>query len=198
MSMSADWNEKWRLIRFRRRKERLRFADEVRLVPKWLWIAMALLLLVGEIVAYLLCIKNFPEPWPIVLEYGEKTGAVLTLLIGFAIWLVLSTVVLLTGYVYRDAQRRGMNATLWTFLVILMLPAYLATGFILYFFAREPLPYHCPKCGTMVSARFNFCPGCKYSLHPACPHCQREVGDMDKFCAHCGNDLVPQHALERV
>src|SRR5581483_12282114 len=159
MSMSADWNEKWRLIRFRRRKERLRFADEVRLVPKWLWIAMALLLLVGEIVAYLLCIKNFPEPWPIVLEYGEKTGAVLTLLIGFAIWLVLSTVVLLTGYVYRDAQRRGMNATLWTFLVILMLPAYLATGFILYFFAREPLPYHCPKCGTMVSARFNFCPG---------------------------------------
>jgi hypothetical protein len=196
--MGADWNEKWRLIRFRRRKERLRFSDEIRLVPKPLFAIMAVLLLVGELVAYLLCVKNFPEPWPIVMEYGDKAGAVLTLLIGFGIWLVLAPVVLLTGYVYRDAQRRGMNPMLWVFLVLLMLPAYLATGFVLYFVTREPLPYHCPKCGTMVSARFNYCPGCKYSLHPACSYCQREVGDMDKFCAHCGKDLEPHAALERV
>jgi hypothetical protein len=35
---------------------------------------------------------------------------------------------------------------------------YLAIGFILYFAAREPLPYYCPKCGMLVNARFNFGP----------------------------------------
>src|SRR5262249_31449449 len=103
--------------------------------------------------------------------------------------ILLAIIVFLTGYVYVDAKRRGMNAGLWTFLVLILLPAYVALGFILYFTAREPLPFHCPKCGTMVSARFNFCPGCKYALHRTCTHCQGEVGDMDKFCARCGTDL---------
>ena len=198
MSMSADWNEKWRLIRFRRRKERLRFSQEIRLVPKSLFAIMALLLVIGELVVFSTCVHDLPEPWPIVLQFGNKTGLALALLIGFGVWIVLTTIVLLTGYVYRDAQRRGMNAMLWVFLVLLLLPGYIFTGFVLYFVAREPLPYHCPRCGTSVSARFNYCPGCKYSLHPACPHCQREVGDMDKFCAHCGHDLEPHPALERV
>ena len=42
------------------------------------------------------------------------------------IWIVLATVVFLTAYVYRDARRRGMNAALWTFIVLMMLPAYFA------------------------------------------------------------------------
>src|SRR5262249_10534931 len=95
------------------------------------------------------------------------------------------------GYVYRDARRRGMNAVLWTLLVIILLPAWLLLGFVIYFLVREPLPYHCTQCGAMVSARFNYCPNCKYHLRPACSHCQREVGEFDPYCPHCGNDITP-------
>jgi len=41
-----------------------------------------------------------------------------------------------------------------------------------------------------VNARFNFCPNCKCNLHPACPQCQREVSDTDKFCPYCATDLA--------
>jgi RNA polymerase subunit RPABC4/transcription elongation factor Spt4 len=93
------------------------------------------------------------------------------------------------GYVNRDAKRRNMNSTLWTLLVIVLFPAYLAIGFIIYFLVREPLPYTCPQCPATVNARFNFCPNCKYNLRPACPQCQREVFDDDKFCPYCATEL---------
>ena len=51
------------------------------------------------------------------------------------------------AYVNRDAKRRGMSSALWTFLVIVLTPAYFAIGFILYFLMRQPLPYACPQCG---------------------------------------------------
>src|SRR4029077_12237141 len=63
-------------------------------------------------------------------------------------------------------------------------------GFILYFQVREPLPYPCPRCSTMVGARFNFCPNCKCNLHPSCPNCKREVAETDKFCPYCAQDLT--------
>jgi hypothetical protein len=187
---SSSWNERKRLIRFRRRTEHLRLSQEIKLVPRFLVATMLAILVLGEGIALTLCYHNIPETWEPVLEFGRNAGTALVAAIGLGMWLVLTTVVLLTGYVYADAKRRGMNAGLWTFLVIVMLPAYIALGFILYFTAREPLPFHCPKCGTMVSARFNYCPGCKYCLHPTCTHCQAEVGDTDRFCPRCGNDLA--------
>ena len=195
-NVSGSWNERLRLIRFRRKKEHLRFSEEIKLVPRGLLVAMVLLLVLGELVSLTLCWHNFPEPWPVVQEYGDKAGMVLVVAIGLGIWTVLAGIFVLCGYVYCDAKRRGMNAALWLFLVIIMLPAYLAMGFVLYFTAREPLPYHCPNCGSMVSARFNYCPGCKYVLHPTCAQCQQEVGEMDKYCPHCGNDLAPARTLE--
>jgi zinc-ribbon domain len=186
----GSWNEKKRLIRFRRRTEHLRFSEEIKLVPRSLVMTMIAILVLGEGIALWLCAHNIPEPWDPVVQFGMDAGLAAVAGIALTIWIVLATVVLLTGYVYVDAKRRGMNAGLWTFLVIVMLPAYIALGFIVYFTAREPLPFHCPKCGWLVSARFNYCPGCKYCLHPTCTHCQAEVGDMDKFCPRCGNDLA--------
>src|ERR1700751_2308475 len=92
-----------------------------------------------------------------------------------------------------------MNSTLWTLLVILLFPAYFAIGFIVYFLMREPLPYPCPRCGSTVGARFNFCPNCKCNLRPACPNCKREVVETDKFCPYCAQDLragKPSEAAE--
>jgi hypothetical protein len=82
-----------------------------------------------------------------------------------------------------------MSAGLWTFLVIVLSPAYFAIGFILYFLMRTPLPYACPQCGKMVGARFNYCPNCKCNLHPSCPQCKQEVAEDDKYCPNCAYDL---------
>ena len=82
----------------------------------------------------------------------------------------------------RDAKRRGMNSTLWTVLVLILLPAYFVTGFIIYFLLREPLPYKCSRCNAVVSARFNYCPECKFNLRPSCPSCRREVRLGDRYC----------------
>jgi hypothetical protein len=187
---ASSWSERKRLIRFRRRTEHLRFSEEIKLVPRALVFLMAAILVLGEAIALTLCYHDIPEPWPPVMEFGPKLGLLLVAGIGLGIWVVLAATVFLIGYVNADARRRGMHAGLWTLLVIMLLPGYIALGFIFYFAAREPLPYHCPKCGTTVSARFNYCPGCKYALHPTCTHCQAEVADMDKFCPRCGTDLV--------
>ena len=44
--MSDAWNERLRLIRFRRKRERTRFRDELRIIPKWLvWTCISLYIL---------------------------------------------------------------------------------------------------------------------------------------------------------
>ena len=80
-------------------------------------------------------------------------------------------------------------AGLWMLLILVLSPAYLAIGFLLYFFMREPLPYACPQCAATVGARFNYCPNCKANLHPACPQCKQAVAEIDKFCPNCACDL---------
>jgi hypothetical protein len=96
----------------------------------------------------------------------------------------------MTGYVNKDAKRRGMSSALWTLVVLVFVPGYLVLGFIIYLLMREPLPYQCPQCAATVGARFNFCPNCKCNLHPSCPNCKHEVGEADKYCAYCGQDLA--------
>jgi hypothetical protein len=124
------------------------------------------------------------------VDFGPKYGTLAVMGIALAMSIPIACVLLLIGYVNRDAARRGMNSMLWTVFVIVLLPAFLLTGFIVYFLVREPLPYYCPKCGGVVTARYNFCPSCKYLLHPTCAVCKHEIGDHDRYCAHCGNDVV--------
>jgi hypothetical protein len=120
-------------------------------------------------------------------------GGVVTL-----VSICVATFVFLTAYVNRDAARRGMNAALWTILILVFLPTWGLIGLIIYFLMREPLPYPCPQCNSTVTARFNFCPNCKCNLHPSCPQCKQEVAELDKFCPFCGNDLKAGGGLERM
>jgi RNA polymerase subunit RPABC4/transcription elongation factor Spt4 len=188
--VSEPFSEKLRRIRFRMKKETFRFSDEIRLVPRWLvaWVVLLYVVaLVTSITLNLYGITNNGEPWP--PGYPLAQGALIMAGIVTAIAIPVACVLLLIGYVNRDAKRRGMNSTLWTLLVITLVPAYLATGFIIYFLVREPLPYDCPHCGSLVSARFNYCPNCAYNLHPTCPRCRREVNYTDRFCPYCGYTL---------
>src|SRR5215510_543574 len=50
--VSSSFNERMRLIRVRRKKERFRFWSEFRIIPRWLVVAVFLLFLLAEVIAY--------------------------------------------------------------------------------------------------------------------------------------------------
>jgi RNA polymerase subunit RPABC4/transcription elongation factor Spt4 len=196
---SNSFNERMRLIRFRRKRENLRFWDEFKLVPRWLVAVVILLFILAQVIAYIVNtqgLTNNGEIFPPELKNNPAMASLALAGIITSVALILGASLFLFGYVNRDAKRRGMNSTLWTLLVILLFPAYFALGFIIYFLMREPLPYPCPQCGNTVGARFNFCPSCKCNLYPACPQCKREVVETDKFCPYCGNDLKAAASTE--
>jgi len=194
--MSDMWNERMRLIRFRRKRERTRFRDELRIIPKWLvWTCIAVTAL-GVIVGIGVNLAEFHFGGPVFPgDESLRNNPMLSCVgLGAAILagaLVFSAFLFVLGYVYRDAKRRGMNAGLWTLLVLLLSGPYVFIGLIVYLLIRDPLPYTCPQCSSIVSARFIFCPNCKSNLRPACPQCQREVADTDKFCPYCAAQLTP-------
>ena len=192
--IKSSFSEKMRLIRFRRKKERLRFWQEFKLVPRWLVWTVVVLFLIAQIIGQTVLhfqLTNHQEVFGPELDGdpGAAGAALFGIIAGAS--LVFAIMVFLVGYVNKDAKRRGMHSALWTFLVLVLMPGYLVLGFIIYLLMREPLPYDCPQCGAKVDARFNFCPNCKCNLHPACPQCKREVAETDKFCAYCGYDLEP-------
>jgi len=196
---SNSFNERMRLIRFRRKRENLRFWDEFKLVPRWLVAVVILLFILAQVIAYIVNTRGLAgngQIFPPELKNNPALASLALAGIITAVALVLAPFLFLFGYVNRDAKRRNMNSTLWTLLVIVLFPAYLAVGFIIYFLMREPLPYPCPQCGNSVGARFNFCPNCKCNLFPSCPQCKREVAESDKFCPNCGNDLKATASAE--
>lgn len=192
--LKSSFNEKMRLIRFRRKKENLRFWQEFKLVPRWLiWTVVVLYIIaqiIGQSVLHYQLVNHVDVFGPEIDNDPGVAGAALFGIIT-GVSLVFALMVFLVAYVNKDAKRRGMHSALWTFLIIVLMPGYLILGFIIYLLMREPLPFNCPQCSTTVGARFNFCPNCKCNLHPACPQCKREVAETDKFCAFCGQDLQP-------
>ena len=197
--MADTYSARKRLMRVRRQKEKLSFSSELRVVPKRFWILMGTLFVIAQLVAFFV---NFREmrlgqgAFPPELRDTPALAYLAVAGIVTLVSLVITTILAWITYVNRDAKRRGMNYTLWTILVILLLPAWGIIGFVVYFLMREPLPYPCPQCEKPVSARFNFCPNCKCNLHPTCPQCKREVGETDRFCANCSYDLSETTAAE--
>jgi Double zinc ribbon len=202
-TMSDSFNERMRMIRFRRKRERTRFRDELRIIPRWLFWTCVALWLIAIVIGVSANVYNmrhnqsyFP-PDPEWLSYPiAACFALAGVITAGAIF--LSAFLFMLGYVYKDAQRRGMHPVLWTLLVLILSPAYGIIGLIIYLLVREPLPFPCPQCSATVSARYNFCPSCKYNLHPSCPQCRREITANDKFCPQCGTDLahLPQPSSE--
>jgi Double zinc ribbon len=192
--IAESFSERKRLNQLRKRKENLRFWNELRIIPRWLFVLMAMLYVLALVIALTVNMAqshnpNGNEMFPPELRDNPALAQLaLSGLITLAS-LCFAFFIFMIAYVNRDASRRGMNSALWTLMVIIFLPTWGLIGLVVYLLMREPLPYPCPECATTVNARFNFCPNCKCNLHPACPQCKREVGELDKFCPHCGNDL---------
>jgi hypothetical protein len=94
--------------------------------------------------------------------------------------------VLLVGYVFGDARRRGMDHVLWTLLAA-FIPA--GVGIILYFMLREPVPVPCPLCGTPATKGHAFCSACGVAVRTACPQCRQPVEPGWSHCTRCGTSL---------
>lgn len=77
--------------------------------------------------------------------------------LGLFVGSVVAVWLLGVGYVYVDAQRRGMPQVVWVFVVILI-PNCL--GFLLYFALRRPMLALCATCGKTVAYGQPFCSWC--------------------------------------
>jgi|SRR5208282_966080 len=153
--------------------------EEIRLIPKAM-VGVAVLVFVG-MQALLICVAFRHDPHAPPMAVQE--------LIATLAGSVLAMVMLLVGYVNRDAKRRGMNYVLWTVLVLLIPNG---IGYVIYFVVRQPIWSACPQCGATVNPSFNFCPKCKFNLHPACPQCHRTIEAGATFCPYCSADLKGQ------
>jgi hypothetical protein len=169
-----------------RATEKAPFRDELRLVPRWLVTLVLVLYVVALAVAELVNLaaaRGVISGGMFAPELGLGfSGLVLAGLVTLGA-VFLGALILLYGYIYADAKRRGMSPGLW--LIVSIIVPYLV-GVIIYFIVREPLPFNCPQCAARVTAQFNFCPRCQHNLRPNCPACRREIGSTDRFCRHCG------------
>ena len=90
-------------------------------------------------------------------------------------------------YVYRDANKRGMNGVLWM-LVAILAPTFI--GLIIYLLVRSNYSdMNCPACGTRITETFMVCPNCGTKLRPTCPGCATPVQPEWKVCPQCANPL---------
>jgi RNA polymerase subunit RPABC4/transcription elongation factor Spt4 len=152
-----------------------RFMDEVRIISPWAYVVVGLAFLAAmAAVVYATVSGHPPFPWPATVALAIFGGA------------IVGCYVLLIGYVYRDAGRRGMSPVAWTLLAICVPNA---LGIVLYFVLRKPRIAACPQCGNPLQPGFNFCPSCNHKLSPSCPECQRVVGANDTYCPYCGTSL---------
>jgi len=97
-------------------------------------------------------------------------------------------------WVYRDAERRGMNGLLWALLVLIGN----IIGLLIYLIVRsDSIPslkaghttQACPSCQKEVDSAFVFCPYCAARLQTVCPECGKPTEENWKACPHCGKKL---------
>jgi len=158
-----------------------RFGDGLRIIPRTAKIIAAVLYLGFANLMLFVLLPTDPEmsKWP--LE-GK-------LLFSYGIFLLVVAWIMLVGYVYADAKRRGMRHVMWTWLAALIPNG---IGIILYFLLRDPLPRPCAGCSTVVKAGYTFCPHCGAPMQPTCPQCGKAVEAGWTHCPHCGAALPSQ------
>lgn len=97
-------------------------------------------------------------------------------------------------WVYRDAERRGMNGVLWALLVFIGN----LIGLLIYLIVRSNnIPADkgvtasqiCPSCQIPLSPQYVFCPNCGTRLQSVCSKCQKPVDKDWQVCPHCGEKL---------
>ena len=125
--------------------------------------------------------------WP--YKFFTVTSLSILSLALFIIWIMVIV------WVYRDAERRGMNGVLWALLVFIGN----LIGLLIYLIVHTdsvpaskspPTISTCPNCQEPVSSIFIFCPNCGTRLQAVCPKCRKPVERNWRVCPHCGEKLT--------
>ena len=157
------------------------FNKQLRMIPRIAWILAVVAYLCLSILLFTVAVPGD--------RHIREWNPIGQILFAFGISLFMLVFVLLVGYVYGDAKRRGMPYVMWT-LLALFIPD--GIGIILYFILRKPMPKPCPGCSQDVPSGFVFCPHCGTSLQPTCPSCGHAVERGWANCPHCGTKLPSQ------
>jgi double zinc ribbon protein len=160
-----------------------RFRDELRVIPRPAWIIGIVAYLAAATVMFTCAVSRDPQmsKWPLAGQIAFCYGFLL----------LFYAAILLVGYVYGDAKRRGMRYVMWTWLALLIPDG---IGIILYFILRAALLKPCPGCAVPLKSGFVFCPHCGTALQPRCPHCGQGVDPAWANCPQCGTKLPAQPA----
>jgi hypothetical protein len=152
------------------------FWANLKLIRPVAWV-VAIAVLVG--VECIFWIGLFPEKLPPDTALFPKLALSL-------VPIILFIYVMLIGYVYVDAKRRGMRYVMWTLLATFINNF---IGIIIYFLLRDPLPTPCPKCGHLARSTFSFCPDCGAELLRVCKSCHKKLEMGWVSCAWCGTPV---------
>jgi hypothetical protein len=157
--------------------------EELRMIPRWSMV-LALLLFAG-----------MQYVFHGVMPHHKHELLPMRLMMGYAWCSLVASYALLLGYVSRDVKRRGMSASLWM-LVCVVLPG--GIGAVVYFLLRQPVLSRCPNCATLIASTYHFCPQCQFQMAPVCGECHRGVKITDAYCTLCGHDLTRDGAPARL
>ncbi|MCU0644169.1 MAG: zinc ribbon domain-containing protein [bacterium] len=112
----------------------------------------------------------------------------------FPLLLLLILWLIVVVWVYRDAERRGMNGVLWALLIFVGN----FVALIIYLIVRndgfsqrvslEPTQ-NCKNCGKVVAQKYAFCPHCGTQIKTVCTSCSKPVANDWKVCPYCGQKL---------
>lgn len=93
----------------------------------------------------------------IMLSALGITSGIVGILSGIFNLAIIAATIFLGVYIYRDANKRNMNGTLWILIVITSW----IVGAIIYFIIRDDeSAVECPNCQTVVKGNNAFCPKC--------------------------------------
>jgi hypothetical protein len=117
------------------------------------------------------------SPIPYAERLLEITGSILALIfliywIGHALW------------VYKDANRKHSNPSLWGILVLITN----LVGLLIYIMYRQSNRV-CSKCGVLQSKENIYCTKCGTRLNQQCDSCGEITSKNDNYCSRCGNKI---------
>jgi hypothetical protein len=92
--------------------------------------------------------------------------------IGLALW------------VYKDANKKNTNASLWGLLVLVTN----LIGVIVYLMFKQN-SILCNTCGTIQNKNNRYCSNCGVKINNTCNKCDSIVNFEDNYCKNCGENL---------
>ncbi|WP_461207264.1 double zinc ribbon domain-containing protein [Clostridium sp. DL1XJH146] len=102
--------------------------------------------------------------------------------------LILSLIIAIGVFVYRDSQEHNMDPVVWTLIAVLV-PNLI--GFIIYLVVRSNKndTLRCPSCHQPIDIDYVKCPHCGAKLKGTCSNCGKPINPEWNSCPYCSHDI---------